>query len=363
MRQVHRRGAFLLLGLTIALAGTPELEAQELTNPLTAAQVDCNDDQLERLLYRSHVQPIRAGKRHSLFVTYNELSLFEGLGVARPNPDGGILSPETYLAFHLNPDVRPHLLNPARPPLGQISLTREDPSSNLVPPLVHDAMALQVNPLAVVAANPPWSEPGMLQINNFQPGVGSLTSDVRPGRGLENDGLLAVCHTRFTAFDRWVLSLLQRMLVVTSNTWLSGAATAQHDTEVAIFREQDPHTFRIHVYPGSVAATPDTGRFALRLRIDWTPDGRLTTGVLESLPLCTAAGREDCTTSLNVEEVKVFLARPIFGGSGPRPSPLQGVIYNRALGNPAEVRRADIDFAALLAGTTWNDGGWVAPGS
>ena len=365
MRQVHRGGALLLLGLTITLAGVPGLKAQELTRTLTAEQVACNDDQLERLLYRSHLGPVRAGKLHSLFVTYNELSFYEGLGMSRP---GNVPDPaEAYLTFHLNPDVRPHLLNPARLPLGQISLTREDSSSNLVPPLVHDAMVLQVNPLAVVAANPPWSEPGVLRINNFNvpPAGGAytahMTSDVKPGRGLETDGLLTVCHTNFTAFDRWVFSLLQRLLVVTSNTWLSGAVTVEHDTEVAVFRDQDPHTFRIHVYPHSAAAAPDTQRVAARLRIDWTPDGRLTTGQIEMLPLCTGPGQEDCTTGISVEEVWVFLARPILGGTGPRPFPRYGFVYNTILGNPNEVLRADVDFAGLLEGTAWNAGGWEPP--
>lgn len=367
MKQVHRGGAFLLLGL-IALGGGSSLQAQELTQALTAAQVGCNDDQLERLLYRSHLAPIRAGKLHTLFVAYNELSLYEGLGVARPDPERGG-NTESYLAFHLNPDVRPHLLNPQRLPLGQISLTREEPSSNLVPPLVQDAMALQVNPLAVVAGNPPWSEPGVLRINNFlipaagSPYTGHQTSDVKPGRGLEQDGLLTVCHTNFTAFDRWVLSLLQRMLVVTANTFVGPAVTANYDTEVAIFRDQDPHTYRIHVYAGAVPATPDTHRFAARLRVDWTPDGRLTTGRLEMLPRCTGPGQEDCTTTINVEEIRLFLAPPILGGTGPRPFPWYGFVYNTALGNPFGPLVADIDFADLLSETAWNSGGWVVPGS
>ncbi len=367
MRQVHRGGACLLLGL-IALAGVPDLKAQELTRTLTAEQVGCNDDQLERLLYRSHLAPVRAGKLHTLFVSYNELSLYEGLGVARPNPERFSGPEEAYLAFHLNPDVRPHLLNPARLPLGQISLTREESSSNLVPPLVQDAMVLQVNPLAVVGDQPPWSEPGVLRINNFNvpaagaPYTGHMTSDVKPGRGLENDGLLAVCHTSFTAFDRWIFSLLQRMLVVTANTFLGGAATLEHSTEVAVFRDQDPHTFRIHVYPHSASAAPDTNRVAVRLLIDWTPDGRLTTGLIEMLPRCTGSGQEDCTTGISVEEVRVALTRPILGGTGPRPFPWCGFAYNTLFGNPSGEYRADVDFAQLLEGTAWNAGGWAAPG-
>lgn len=363
MKQIQRGGALLLLGLTVALGGGPSLQAQELTRTLTPAQVGCNDDQLERLLYRSHLDATRNGKQRTLFVTYNELSCYEGLGMSQgsvrlPAPD------EAYLAFHLNSDVRPHLLNPQRPPLGQISLTREEPASDLNPTLVHDSLFLQVNPLAVVAGDPPWSDPGVLRVNNFE--VSSTfhrTSDVKPGRGLERDGLLTVCHTDFTAFDRWVFSLLQRLLVISANRPTGGFDVIPYDTEVAIFRDRDPHTFRINVYPTSAAVAPDTNRLAVRLRIDWTPDGRLTTGRLETLPLCTGPGQEDCTTSISSEEVRFFLAPPVLGGTGPRPSPQYGFVYNTALGNPNEVLRADVDFAQLLEGTTWNAGGWVAPGS
>jgi hypothetical protein len=357
MKQVHRGGAFFLLGLTIALGGSPALEAQELTRPLTPEQVDCNALQLERLLYRSHVQPLRAGKLHSLFVTYNEHSLFEGLGVSRAHPRR-IGGPEAYLAFHLNPDVRPHLLNPARPPLGQISLTREESSSNLVPQLVHDAMFLQVNPLAVVAGDPPWSAPGVLGINNFQPGAaGVLTSDVRPGRGLENDGLLTVCHTNFTAFDRWVFSLLQRMLVAESGTLIGGGGPEPSDMEAAIFRGEDPHIFRINVYPAGARAVPGRWQAAAELRIDWTPDGRLTTGWLELLPLCSPSRQKPCTLLADLVQVHVALAPPAFNQE--RRQPRFGTGYTQGLTEPQG--RVDVDFAALLAGTAWNDGGWVAP--
>jgi hypothetical protein len=340
-----RAALILLLGVSSDLLFAAEVE--DLTSALTPEQVGCNEDQLERLLIRSQLTTTGL---HTLFLTYAERG-YEGLGVARSHPE---ITPvaESYLAFHLNPDVRPHLLNPERPPIRQVGLTREDSASNLGG---SPAMTLDVNPLAQVAA-PPWTGPAILRINNrVQPEL--QTSDVKPGRGVEQHGLHTVCHSGFTAFDRWVFSLLERMLVVTANTFVGPAVTVQAHTEVAIFRDQDPHSFRIHVYPSSAELSPDANRLAVRLRIDWTVDGRLTQGLMEVLPRCTRSVREDCTTALRVEEVRVFLAAPVAGGSRSRPLPMFGVVYNTALGNPDAPPQGTVDFEELLAATAWNVGG------
>jgi hypothetical protein len=361
MKKIRAMSLPGLLAIALVLAGVSApapLSAQELTRTLTAAQVACNAGQLEKLLNRSYLTPIRGGLLHSLYVTYNEYSFYEGLGIARES-DRFPTATETYLAFHMNPDVRPHLLNPERPPIGQVSLTREDSGSQLTTPLTYEAMVLQVNPL-LNPGPPPWTDPGRLQINNLEqnPAYTYRVADVKPGRGLEQDGLLDPCHLRFTGFDRWVFSLLQRMLVITANTWLGGNTFVDYPIKAAIFRGEDPHVFRIDIYPTNALVTGN--RLAVRLRIDWTPDGKLTTGFIEGLPFCTGPGQQGCTTSIQPEEVRVFLGKPVFNAR--RPFPLQGFGYNRALGNPdPTAAKSDIDFAQLLEGTAWNAGGFAPP--
>jgi hypothetical protein len=347
-----------LVAVTLVLAGSSALPAQELTRTLTAAQVACNADQLENLLNRSYLTPVRAGLLHSLYLTYNEFSFYEGLGIARLSEKFPTAT-ETYLAFHMNPDVRPHLLNPERPPIVQVSLTREDSGSQLTTPQSLSAMVLQINPLLNPGA-PPWNDPGRLQINNFEqnPSYTYRVADVKPGRGLEQDGLLDPCHLRFTAFDRWVFSLLERMLVITGNRWIGGNAFGHYPIKAAIFRGEDPHVFRIDIYPTDKLVT--WNRLALRLRVDWTPDGKLTTGFIEGLPFCTGPGQRGCTTSLQPEEVQVFLATPVLNAR--RPVPQYGFVYNQSLGpSDPTTAKADIDFAQLLEGTAWNAGGFAPP--
>jgi hypothetical protein len=127
------------LALLALVLWTWPLQAGSLTQRLTKAEVDCNARQLDRLLARVstgvvNLQPFQPPK--IVIVSYsNKDGFYEGLAFTnqdwRRDPFTGLPppTPERELAFHLNPSIRRLLLNPARPPVGQVSLGREQASS------------------------------------------------------------------------------------------------------------------------------------------------------------------------------------------------------------------------------------------
>jgi len=137
--------ALLLLSPAAALA-----EPAPLTHPLTSEEVACNRAQLNRLLNRLSLSasvPETASPTRELAVTYsNERAFYEGLGIVGQDFFSGQLTPEYELAFNLNPSLRDLLANPARPPLPQISLSREAAASNFVKPTNPHAFTLLLNP-------------------------------------------------------------------------------------------------------------------------------------------------------------------------------------------------------------------------
>jgi hypothetical protein len=168
--------AFILVA-TLARLGS-SANAAELTRPLTAEEVACNERQLEQLLSR-----IQSGDEvygypqvpKGLFVTYsNSVGFYEGLAlsmqwwrldIGQVPPDRAI---EHYLAFNINPSIRTLLVNPARPELGQVSLGREQSNSNLVSPGSYFELKVAIDPS--LPGNP---QPDLLEINNYEvPAVG-----------------------------------------------------------------------------------------------------------------------------------------------------------------------------------------------
>ncbi|HET9209534.1 MAG TPA: hypothetical protein VFR03_04015, partial [Thermoanaerobaculia bacterium] len=216
---MHKIQAILITILTLVL-GSRLVAAQELTAPLTPPQVACNEGQLNRLLSRttSTGAPLENNAAPALttLVSYsNSLGFYDGLALTNEGvrcnpglPPPG--QPEYYLAFNINPSLRTLLLNPKRPELGQVELSREETSSNLVNSNDNTRINLTVNPTLADAATT-----GLLAINNFvvpaagAPYNGFIASSTKPGRGLTQDGLLTPCHAAFTAQDRKIFAILQ----------------------------------------------------------------------------------------------------------------------------------------------------------
>jgi hypothetical protein len=354
-----RRSIRLWFGTLLAVVLALPANAADLTRPLTKEEVACNSRQLDRLLARVTAGDVVLKPRQlpkTVFVTYsNQEGFYEGLVFTNqdwrldpliPSPPS---TPERYLAFNLNPSIRTLLLNPVRPPVGQISLSREQSSSNLVAPGGFYDLTVKINPTLSAAPAPQ----DLLEINNFeipaagQPYNGFLANSTKPGRGLEHDGLLTPCHEKLTDFDLHVFAVLQRMIRVTISIIDEGQ---YGDSEIALFRGQEEHTYRFNVYPlGTPGIAPPQGHVAGEIRLTWTAEGKLISGTLSVFPPCAEAPDLDCSTSPGV--TRIFLISPIWGGMVKWPNSLRWneVFYG---GGPAEP--ATYDLEALLADTRWN---------
>jgi hypothetical protein len=345
--------SLLVLGVLVA-AGVQSVAAQPFSNTLTAEQVACNESQLQQLLQRLTLTRGTSGNHNrslTLLLTYsNAFGFYEGLAVfnqtpLRANGTVNATEAEQFFAFYINPSIRQLLLNPARPTLAQVSLAREISSSNLVTAGAATAMTLTLNPTLAAQGGA-----GNLVINNFQAANGQacgglLAVDVKPGRGLIDAGLVTPCHTALTDFDRMVFSILERTVRV------QATGSALVDTKIAIYRGEQPFTYRIDVYPLS-ASGQLTGKIALQLTINVDAQGRITDGQLTILPPCVGIERSGCSNADT--GLEVFLLPPVFGGVEARPvsAPSFSVVYQFGA-TPAPVV---VDWTRLLSGTTWNQG-------
>lgn len=348
------RACALALALSPVLAAPPA-EAQDGT--LTGTEVACNEGQLMDLLERmrvTHPAGVTNARSTTLFLTYsNQFGFYEGLVVSNQSPltaaNAGAAAPETLLAFHVNPSVRRLLLNPERQPLDQVSLEREDTGSTFVAPNSPDAVILTLNP---TLASDQEAGNARLQINNFlMPATGQtcngfLSTSIRPGRGLTQLGLTTPCHTAFTEQDRTVFALLQRMLRVQV-----GGAGGARDSEVAIYRGEEPGTYRIDIYPVAADGTTSLGHAALVLTVETDGAGALTGGQLALLDACAGGATSGCSNA--AVPIQVFLFPPVFAGTEVRLSSAATVTLNATPGATGATP-VEVDFGQLLAGTTWN---------
>jgi len=351
MRTSSRRALASFLVLAAAAAALPA-SAQPLSNTLTAEQVACNESQLQQLLQRMTLNRGTGANRSralTLFVTYsNPYGFYEGLAVMNQAPlrASGPLSAaeaEQLLAFHINPSIRTLLINPARPMLAQISLEREDAGSNLVGAGGATAISLSLNPTLGTGAT------GSLRINNFtatnaQACGGVSSVDVKPGRGLISAGLLTPCHTLFSDFDRTVFAILERTLRVQS-------ASGVVDAKIALYRGEQPFTYRIDVYPLSSSGQM-SGKIALLLTLNVDGAGQISTGQLSVLPTCVGIERSGCSNSET--SFQIFLLPPVFAGVEGRTA--SGPSFSLAYQFGTTPAPVTIDWNSLLSGTSWNGG-------
>jgi hypothetical protein len=252
---------------------------------------------------------------------------------------------ERYLAFTITGATHSLFLNPARSPLPQVTLTRERSESNLVQPGGYFGIELSFD--AGLRGEP-------LRINNFaEPGQGDayngfLASGTTPGRQLLQEGLLAPCHDKLTAFDRHVFAILHRVV-------RAGAMDEffAPDFEMAVFRGEDSHTYRIDFYP-VYDEFESRGRVSAEVTLSWDDSGRLGSGEIRIFPACTVEGQRACSNLRNAGMV-VFLVNPVFGGRESY-SIIQRAGFYLFGEDPSEPR--PLDFAALLANSAWNEPVW-----
>jgi hypothetical protein len=341
-----------MIGLCCA-APAPAAERQ----PLTAAQVECNRDQLAAMLARARVTG-PAGEvpevPQILFLSYaNRFGFYDGMVVGRsffrpaaeppvfPRPVPG---PEHQLGFHLNPSVRELLLNPERAPLEQVSLTRETSTSTLVVAGSPFEVVLAVDPTLGGLGGP---GPGGLVIDNLSAppaeGAGFRAADTKPGRGLTASGLTDLCHTRFTDLDRRIFSILQRTL---RPEIFDGSRNVRYDTQVAVYRGEAPDDYRADVYlvdPQSGVRHPVP--LEARIRVVADGSGRLTDGHL-NLPVHSLPEGPEAMGF-------VAIVQPLFGGVDSEP--VSVVSYPVGWPVPGAPESFwDFDWRDVLDGTAWN---------
>ncbi|HYO11886.1 MAG TPA: hypothetical protein VE685_01670, partial [Thermoanaerobaculia bacterium] len=226
------------------------------------------------------------------------------------------------------PEESTLLRNPGRPQLFSLSATRNDLSSDLVAPGNPNEIRLTLNP--TLTSNPP---PGnLLVLDNVRRPDGSPTA-TRPGRGLAD--LLDPCHGKLTEADVHLFRLLSRLIRVRAQ----GAARY----ELAIFRGEEPHSYRIDIWTyGAVGA--ELGKIAAQVDVTYDSAGQLNRGTLRAFGPCGSPQETDCTTLTVpgfVEIVTPTEAGGIWGSTGSL------VLID---GGPDQ---DDIDWIRILQGTTW----------
>jgi hypothetical protein len=344
--------SFALLSLSLATGFAAAQPASVASNALTNAQVTCNETQLQNLLRRMTLQGTGSQSDNlslSLLVSYsNPFGFFEGLAVVNQTPfsvaTAGSTRPESFLAFSINPSIRTTLTNPARTPLAQVTLVREETGSNLVSGNSPTAINLSLNPTLATNATS-----GLLEINNVQ-AAGSqcsqvLSADLKPGRGLIQAGLTTPCHTLFTDFDRFVFEILERTFRVVA------PSNPSQDFKVAIYRGEQPFTYRIDVYPVSSNGTLGNP-VSLLLTLATDDSGNLSNGVLQLLPACAGGQTTGCTSPQSVA-LNFYLVPPVFGGSQVRLNGDVQTTFPLAAG-ATSATPVSFSFDQILTSTTWN---------
>jgi len=355
--------------LLLALSSERLASAQGFGNPLTQAQVDCEERQLMRLLHRAVV----AYGDSNVFLWRSSPGggIFRGLSVGS-RIDGDPDDPETWfrkeaqMPFDLILHEEEDFLDPRRPRLPQATLVRRDAATNLGM-LLDGGVVLDMSlELAPQALNPAEPQAPLRITNQLLPGAGQ--SD-RGARSLALDDLLTACHAEVTEFDLKVFSILART-VRPSTCLFQGAAGCLGPLtryKSVVFRGTEPLTYRMNVNEYDETCLGDDpciygeGGAALLFRLQVDEKGNLTGGDVQVYPWCTSVGQVACN-SLNNPDLAVFVMPPMRPGVGQEGA---AEFRRSALLNIAgplsqlNVLYATVNWADLLRDTSWN--GSLAP--
>ncbi len=300
---------------------------------LSPDRVACDEARLRGLLERLSVAargsdpPAPPG----VVLSFTRSGDFAGVAYTDLGGGGGA---ESQLTFSTNPEETPLLRNPERLPLASVSLSRNPPSSNLVPAGTPGELRLVLDP--TLPGGPVQNQQGLLVIDNVDGAAGTPAS-ARPGRGL--GPVITPCHDLFAADDVQVFRVLQKVL----RAGAPGAATV----EIAAYRGEEPGIFRIDVYPLGPRGE-SLGRLAAELVVEWTPDGQLWTGEIRLLPRCGDGLVRGCTSVARPAVLE--LVEPTFGApEGPAPARVRLEASSGV--DPPVTRR--FAWRELLAGSTW----------
>lgn len=341
-------GFLLIAGL--ALFSSYPATAQPAL-PLTAAQVDCEADQLRAILGRSAVLfgPVYDDRAAMFLFTYGSpTGDLAGMALMEQHDlEGRQAGPERQLTFAVTPSDARLLRNPARPQLNTIYLIRDRLSSDASQLEDSHAMAVVVDPtLEPLTNEDPFS---LLIINNLGDQDGGVGADAKVGRGLQ--AILTRCSHTFTRTDLHVFSVLARTLRATvrdpedSGSRIHKLASIYRGAAAEPISGGARTTYRVDLFP--VLPRQDLGRVSLEVQVDLTDDGTLGDAHLRVLPACAAAGEKHCSSASTHVEVSVI--HPVFGDqTWSQPAPT--VCWKGAAACASEV---SFSFGERLQGTSW----------
>jgi hypothetical protein len=295
---------------------------------LTAADASCDASRMAGFLDRLALETGGGPAVPAVNLSLTRSGDFAGIAyLAGPDGPAG-----ANLAFSTNPEETTLLRNPERPQLASVSLTRNALNSDLVASTGPGLLRVLLDPTLSPGTG---NGAGVLAIDNREGVLGGST-DAKPGRGLA--GLIAPCHSGLAERDVHVLRVLSKL--VRAET---AGAVAQ---KVAIYRGAQDGVFRIDVYP--LGPDGGWGRLAAEIEVAFGPDDELQTGTLRLLARCHPGGPAACTDVARAAELSLVApARP-----GDAHEATAATVESSALPSGAKAT-ATVDFADLLAGTTW----------
>lgn len=314
-------GAELFYPSSATVVILPERPA---AGPLTGEEVACDAARLFGLLARSAVMAPRSSRATTLALSLSGSGDFAGLAaVGRGGGQG-----EAALPFSTNPEETTLLKNPARPQLFSVGMTRNELNADLVAPGAEGELVLSINP--TLDPNPPAGN--LLAIDNRA--VSGHPADAKPGRGLAP--LIVPCHGGFGADDVHLFRVLLRVA--------RGEAAGAKGFELAIYRAPEPDRYRLDLFPLSAEGVA-SGRLSVELDVVRSGSGELASGTLRRLGPCAAGQTLGCSDLAGlVANAALALFKPVLAGPPP------ATPYRISASGPAEIA---VDFADLLAGTTW----------
>lgn len=358
------RGRYFFLALILVLTSARLTAAQSFGNPLTQAQVDCEERQMMRLIHRvsveylgSHVFLWRSTPGGGVYRGLAASSFLFGVG----QEPSSYSHEEEQLAFDLVLKAEDDFPNPKRLRLPQGTLVRRDAASNLSSlPDREPLLAVTVD-LAPEVPDPTMPTAPLRITNRLLLGAGQ--SD-RAGRSLAKDDLFTACHAEVNDFDVKVASILARTVRASACLYYQryGCPDILFPFKAVIFRGVEPLTYRMNILSYGDTCFDDCFyaeeaiAFLFHLQVD--SKGNLTGGGLQVLPWCTTADQINCTNYSN-PELAFFVLPPMLPGvdkQGPAEFGRAARVEVNFNGSDENILHADVNWLDLLKDTSWNGG-------
>jgi len=349
----------LIIGTFAFCLGGSAAEAVEFPQALTAEEVQCDQQQLERLALRTVVSEVNPAipafpENPSLFLwrlpyggtTFGGLAASDSVRTSQGKP----IRDELQVSLNLILEGPADILDPHLPLFPHASLVRRNGDSNLITKAAQSFVSVSFEAGSNVVD--PTLPMIPLVINNLRTVVKGrqplAVADAR-GFGLARDGLTRPCHSKLNSFDERVFRIISRSLRISN--WFAGRLGDKTAWNIVLFRGEDPHLYRARIYP--YAKVCDEHCTFIRDKtldlwfiVNWDAEGRLTTGEvrLAALP--------------STNTIAMFLLPPMFPGHDLQgPEEFEGAPFLKywSTNDPLNILTSPVDWSAVLAETAWND--------